>query len=132
MWKCQKKQLLGCVPSCFVFSSSLEYIAWLPVALIYNLGSLLCSGRLLLSMGWLVLTELVKFIISWVIYTEISAETVWRLHHCIEASWCLRSSKSVDVKYNIKAVHFQCCRIVMIYWFPLISCTLLPSPIYLI
>lgn len=128
-----KETLLGRVPSCFFFFSFLrEYIAWLFVVLIYNLGSLLCSRRLLFSMGRLMLTELVKFVISWVIYTKTSAETVQGLHHCVKVSWRPRTSNSVDVKCNIKAVHFQCCHIITIYQFPLIFCTLFPSLRYLI
>lgn len=131
MWKCQKIHCLDVFPPGF-FSPSLEYIAWLFVVLIYNLGSLLCSGRLLFSMGWLMLTELVKFVISWAIYTKTAAETVQGLRHCVEVSWCPRTSNSVDVKYNIKAVNFRCCHIITIYQFPLISCTLFPSLRYLI
>lgn len=35
-----------------------------------------------------------------------------RSHHCIEVLWCSRGYNSVVIKYDIKAVHFQCCYVI--------------------
>lgn len=73
---------------------------------VYQRRSLLCSGRNLPCMGWTVLTVGKVSTTSNALYGDRAEVASW--HGSGVMSW---ASKEFWCRYNLKAVHFQCCHV---------------------